>query len=340
MGRSTQALLAENPQICYALLHAECLAGMVASPVRTKDIQNRRAICCRTLPTPKPSALTKGPAARGGARAAAAAGAPRLPALPRTLLDAPRLAASPCRAAAGAARRGGSPAACGGGPALAPHSAGSVGGWRRTLSHRGNLVCAVEAETLWAVRVLRGASRPNGRLDPRGRGALGWPPGGTNMDLLWAWLRALQENSTPGRPGLRVDPRMAEKAAVRNTDPGRLVGAMNVGHSFKIPWPWDPARPTGDGPGEELGLDRYVKAHGRRPRRGARPRQVRQGSSRGLVRPAGRSEAAAAGERDAEARARWYFQRRGRIIMPEAGPLESPTQTPSSHEKITTGGFS
>jgi hypothetical protein len=30
---TAQALLAENPQICYALLHAECLAGMVDKPL-------------------------------------------------------------------------------------------------------------------------------------------------------------------------------------------------------------------------------------------------------------------------------------------------------------------
>jgi hypothetical protein len=126
------------------------------------------------------------------------------------------------------------------------------------------------------------------------------------MDLLWAWLRALQENGTPRCPGLRVDPRMAEKAAVRNTDPGRLVGAMNVGHSFKIPWPWDPAGPTGGSAGEELGLDKYIKAR-------AEAWCVLPGGRRQLLR-----------ERDAESRARWYFQRRGRIIMPEAGPLESP----------------
>jgi hypothetical protein len=30
---TAQAILAENPQICYALLHAECLAGMVDRPM-------------------------------------------------------------------------------------------------------------------------------------------------------------------------------------------------------------------------------------------------------------------------------------------------------------------
>lgn len=30
---SAQALLAENPEICYALLHAECLAGMIEEPL-------------------------------------------------------------------------------------------------------------------------------------------------------------------------------------------------------------------------------------------------------------------------------------------------------------------
>merc|ERR1719469_1415572 len=30
---TAQALLAENPQICYALLHAECLAGMIEEPL-------------------------------------------------------------------------------------------------------------------------------------------------------------------------------------------------------------------------------------------------------------------------------------------------------------------
>merc|ERR1719335_1051942 len=30
---TAQALLAENPQICYALLHAECLAGMADKPM-------------------------------------------------------------------------------------------------------------------------------------------------------------------------------------------------------------------------------------------------------------------------------------------------------------------
>jgi len=30
---TAQALLADNPQICYALLHAECLAGMVDKPM-------------------------------------------------------------------------------------------------------------------------------------------------------------------------------------------------------------------------------------------------------------------------------------------------------------------
>jgi len=30
---TAQALLAENPQICYSLLHAECLAGMVDKPL-------------------------------------------------------------------------------------------------------------------------------------------------------------------------------------------------------------------------------------------------------------------------------------------------------------------
>merc|ERR1719330_1789989 len=30
---TAQALLAENPQICHALLHAECLAGMIEEPL-------------------------------------------------------------------------------------------------------------------------------------------------------------------------------------------------------------------------------------------------------------------------------------------------------------------
>lgn len=62
---TAQALLAENPQICYALLHAECLAGMVDKPMlpmtaeelrkaklRARQIQEE--IADHELPPPAP----------------------------------------------------------------------------------------------------------------------------------------------------------------------------------------------------------------------------------------------------------------------------------------------
>jgi len=39
---TAQALLAENPQICYALLHAECLAGMIEDPLLPMSAEELR----------------------------------------------------------------------------------------------------------------------------------------------------------------------------------------------------------------------------------------------------------------------------------------------------------
>jgi len=97
------------------------------------------------------------------------------------------------------------------------------------LDVRGNTVSASVAETLWAVRVLRASTKPNNKLPPwAGR----WVTGSTNMDLLWAWVQALQESDQGGIP-LRLNPPMDKEAEERNTKPEEFIGAFFVGHHFK-----------------------------------------------------------------------------------------------------------
>jgi len=97
------------------------------------------------------------------------------------------------------------------------------------VDHRGNVIAGAVAETLWAVRVLRAGTRPNNQLPPwAGR----WATGSTNMDLLWAWIQAMQENDQGGIP-FRLDPPMDEEAEKRNTQPESFIGAIFVGHKFK-----------------------------------------------------------------------------------------------------------
>lgn len=65
---TAQALLAENPQICYALLHAECLAGMVEGqflPMSSMELQKAKEtarqmqeeLAEHELPPPDPSTV-------------------------------------------------------------------------------------------------------------------------------------------------------------------------------------------------------------------------------------------------------------------------------------------
>merc|ERR1711907_881009 len=79
---TAQALLADNPQICYALLHAECLTGMVDKPMlpmsadelrkaklRARQIQEE--IADHELPPPAPGqeqSFAKSAAAPQGSR--------------------------------------------------------------------------------------------------------------------------------------------------------------------------------------------------------------------------------------------------------------------------------
>ena len=182
------------------------------------------------------------------------------------------------------------------------------------FSYRGNLIAAVDAETLWAVRVLRSAGGPNECLECGTSGLCfgassspSWATGDSNMDLLWAWIQAMQDNSTSGSP-LHFDPRMNEKATARNLHPADLVGAMNMGHKFKMPWPWDPASCTSteanNACSDIYGLDNYIKGRVENPKAQC-------------ITPTGK--AVLLRDRSTEARSRWYFQKRGRITMPEAG---------------------
>jgi len=63
---TAQALLAENPQICYALLHAECLAGMIEEPnlpMSAEELRDAKArarrmqeeLAAHELPPPAPT---------------------------------------------------------------------------------------------------------------------------------------------------------------------------------------------------------------------------------------------------------------------------------------------
>lgn len=97
------------------------------------------------------------------------------------------------------------------------------------MDHRGNVVSAAEAETLWSVRVLRASSVPNCRVPP-------WPEKHhhchTNLDLLWDWIKAMMKNNNSGIP-FRVDPPMDKEAEARNKDPATFIAALFTGHSFK-----------------------------------------------------------------------------------------------------------
>jgi len=97
------------------------------------------------------------------------------------------------------------------------------------VDHRGNVIAGAVAETLWAVRVLKAGTQPNKQLPPwAGR----WATGSTNMDLLWAWIQAMQENDKSGIP-FRLNPPMDKEAKKRNTQPEMFIGAIFVGHNFK-----------------------------------------------------------------------------------------------------------
>lgn len=55
----------------------------------------------------------------------------------------------------------------------------------------------------------------------------------TNMDLLWAWITAMQKNGDNGFIPFRLNPPMDEEAALRNEDPGIFAAAFHTGHDFK-----------------------------------------------------------------------------------------------------------
>lgn len=100
-----------------------------------------------------------------------------------------------------------------------------------TVDYRGNRIKEVQAETLWAVRVLRAAGMHNDVLKDV------WPghwdnDQRTNMDLLWAWIDAMQENDALGALPFRLDPPITY-ADIRNKDPQSLVRAIFIGHHFK-----------------------------------------------------------------------------------------------------------
>eukprot|EP00928_Gymnodinium_smaydae_P027761 TRINITY_DN2135_c0_g2_i1.p1 TRINITY_DN2135_c0_g2~~TRINITY_DN2135_c0_g2_i1.p1 ORF type:complete len:473 (+),score=82.99 TRINITY_DN2135_c0_g2_i1:85-1503(+) len=158
------------------------------------------------------------------------------------------------------------------------------------LDHRGNIIAATQAETIWAVRVLKSAIHSNMQLKQRWEGH--WDSSnGTNMDLLWAWIQAMEANgdSSMGIDPFRVDPPMTPEGEERNFKPQCLIGALLTGHNFKF---------GKDKDGKDvLGMDHYVY------HRFALKVQA--------VLPTGEIKSLA--ERDNDTRALPMFEKRGRI---------------------------
>eukprot|EP00928_Gymnodinium_smaydae_P027760 TRINITY_DN2135_c0_g1_i1.p1 TRINITY_DN2135_c0_g1~~TRINITY_DN2135_c0_g1_i1.p1 ORF type:complete len:484 (+),score=80.58 TRINITY_DN2135_c0_g1_i1:56-1507(+) len=162
------------------------------------------------------------------------------------------------------------------------------------LDHRENIIAATQAETIWAVRVLKSAIHPNRQLKQLWEGH--WDSSnGTNMDLLWAWIQAIEANghSSMGIIPFRVNPPMTPEGEERNSKPQSLIGAIHSGHKFKN---------GKDKDGKKvLGMDYYIN------------NRLRYGEQVQGVLPTGESESLEKRHRDV--RALPMFEKRGRFDL-------------------------
>eukprot|EP00913_Durusdinium_trenchii_P014142 g13271.t1 len=68
---TAQRILAENPQICHALLHAECLAGMLDEPVlplSAEELRRTKAKAQQMQETTLGDSMTRGVQSKGTGR--------------------------------------------------------------------------------------------------------------------------------------------------------------------------------------------------------------------------------------------------------------------------------
>lgn len=187
-----------------------------------------------------------------------------------------------------------------------------------SLTMRGNPVLAVQAETLWAVRALRHSTDRNDKVGqhetlPRKHDdaesnaspcfaiPAAWGEGPvTNMDLLWAWILAIQKNDRSGIP-FRLNPPMDEEGNLRNQEPTRMLAAIHVGHSFK-----NGVDEYGRG---VFGMDYYVN-----------DRIMRAEEVQCVLEPDGQKNSMQ--NRHLAVRSKPFFKRRGRKGFGEASPAE------------------